>query len=269
MENKVFKNILLEKGEGIGKIILNRPQVLNAISPELLEEFSEAVKLMAEDEDVKVVIVKGAGRAFSSGTDLKAFGQAFKEIDAEKVRRNIRRINDTLLLLENMSKPTIAMIHGVALGAGLELALACDMRIASRNTRLGLPEVSFGLIPDMGGAQRLPRIVGLGKAKELVLTGELIDAEEAERIGLINKVVSEDKLEEETVNLAKKLMENSPIAISMAKSILNRALDIDLTSLIDYSADIQVLCFKSENQLKYIEKFLERRRKEKETQKQV
>ncbi|MGP3668183.1 MAG: enoyl-CoA hydratase/isomerase family protein [Candidatus Bathyarchaeota archaeon] len=269
MESKAFKNILLEKDGGIGKIILNRPQVLNAINQELLEEFSEAVKLMIEDEDVKVVILKGAGRAFSSGTDLKAFGQAFKEVSAEKVRRDIRRINDALLLFENMSKPSIAALHGVALGAGLELALACDMRIASKNTKLGLPEVSFGLIPDMGGAQRLPRIVGLGKAKELVLTGQLIDAEEAEKIGLVNKVVPEDKLEEETINLAKKLLENSPIAIGMAKSILNKALEIDLITLINYSADIQTLCLKTENQLKYIEKFLERRRRERETQKQV
>ena len=263
MEKLNFKTILVEKSEGLGKIVLNRPQVLNALNQEMFDELDKAFRFMGEDEDVKVLIVTGAGKAFSAGIDLSLLNQIVEEKNNEKIRRLIKKIQETFSLLEIMEKPVIAAINGITLGGGLELILACDLRIASENAKFGLPEVSFGIVPDLGGAQKLSRIVGLGKAKEIVFTGEIFDAKEAEKIGLVNKVVSHEVLEETVKNLAKKLMNNSLIAIGLSKNILNKSFDVDLKTLMDYTVETQMLCFKIENQKKFLDKFFEEKRKSK------
>lgn len=263
MEKLNFKTILVEKSEGLGKIVLNRPQVLNALNQEMFDELDKAFRFMGEDEDVKVLIVTGAGKAFSAGIDLSLLNQIVEEKNNEKIRRLIKKIQETFSLPEIMEKPVIAAINGITLGGGLELILACDLRIASENAKFGLPEVSFGIVPDLGGAQKLSRIVGLGKAKEIVFTGEIFDAKEAEKIGLVNKVVSHEVLEETVKNLAKKLMNNSLIAIGLSKNILNKSFDVDLKTLMDYTVETQMLCFKIENQKKFLDKFFEEKRKSK------
>lgn len=263
MEKLNFKTILVEKSEGLGKIVLNRPQVLNALNQEMFDELDKAFRFMGEDEDVKVLIVTGAGKAFSAGIDLSLLNQIVEEKNNEKIRRLIKKIQETFSLPEIMEKPVIAAINGITLGGGLELILACDLRIASENAKFGLPEVSFGIVPDLGGAQKLSRIVGLGKAKEIVFTGEIFDAKEAEKIGLVNKVVSHEVLEETIKNLAKKLMNNSLVAIGLSKNILNKSFDVDLKTLMDYTVETQMLCFKIENQKKFLDKFFEEKRKSK------
>ncbi len=263
MEKLNFKTILVEKSEGLGKIVLNRPQVLNALNQEMFDELDKAFRFMGEDEDVKVLIVTGAGKAFSAGIDLSLLNQIVEEKNNEKIRRLIKKIQETFSLPEIMEKPVIAAINGITLGGGLELILACDLRIASENAKFGLPEVSFGIVPDLGGAQKLSRIVGLGKAKEIVFTGEIFDAKEAEKIGLVNKVVSHEVLEETVKNLAKKLMNNSLVAIGLSKNILNKSFDVDLKTLMDYTVETQMLCFKIENQKKFLDKFFEEKRKSK------
>ena len=263
MEKLNFKTILVEKSEGLGKIVLNRPQVLNALNQEMFDELDKAFRFMGEDEDVKVLIVTGAGKAFSAGIDLSLLNQIVEEKNNEKIRRLIKKIQETFSLPEIMEKPVIAAINGITLGGGLELILACDLRIASENAKFGLPEVSLGIIPDLGGAQKLSRIVGLGKAKEIVFTGEIFDAKEAEKIGLVNKVVSHEVLEETVKNLAKKLMNNSLIAIGLSKNILNKSFDVDIKTLMDYTVETQMLCFKIENQKKFLDKFFEEKRKSK------
>lgn len=263
MEKLNFKTILVEKSEGLGKIVLNRPQVLNALNQEMFDELDKAFRFVGEDEDVKVLIVTGAGKAFSAGIDLSLLNQIVEEKNNEKIRRLIKKIQETFSLPEIMEKPVIAAINGITLGGGLELILACDLRIASENAKFGLPEVSFGIVPDLGGAQKLSRIVGLGKAKEIVFTGEIFDAKEAEKIGLVNKVVSHEVLEETVKSLAKKLMNNSLVAIGLSKNILNKSFDVDLKTLMDYTVETQMLCFKIENQKKFLDKFFEEKRKSK------
>ncbi|MDF2957989.1 MAG: Enoyl-CoA hydratase/carnithine racemase [Candidatus Alkanophagales archaeon MCA70_species_1] len=254
-----METILLEKdAEGVATITLNRPEALNAFNMKMFEELAAAVSDVRSDRDVKVVIITGAGRAFSSGIDITML-EEFKTMGLAEIRDFIRRAQGTLNALEDMEKPVIAAINGYALGLGCDLTLACDIRIASEDARFGEFYVRVGLVPDMGGTQRLPRIVGVGKAKELIFTGEMIDAKEAERIGLVNKVVPKDKLMDETRAFALRLAKGPTVAIGLAKIAINKGLGTDIKTGLEYEVHAQSICIQTEDVEEGIKAFLERR----------
>ncbi|UCH31233.1 MAG: enoyl-CoA hydratase/isomerase family protein [Candidatus Bathyarchaeota archaeon] len=223
--NMEFKLVIYEKSERIATITLNRPEALNAWSKELTNEFFEALKDAQEDEAIRAIIITGAGeKAFSAGADIKAM----KGMNALKARALSQRGDKICSALESIEKPIIAAINGYALGGGLEISMACDFRIASENARLGQTEINIGLIPGWGGTQRLIRLVSKARAKELVYTGKIIDAKTAYRWGLVNKVVPATDLMTETRQFAKELASKAPIAIKVAKSLIERGADTDL-----------------------------------------
>nr|MDO8076837.1 enoyl-CoA hydratase/isomerase family protein [Candidatus Freyarchaeota archaeon] len=255
-----LETIRIEKEDGIGKIILNRPDKRNAINPEMFRDIGEAARIVSDDNEIKVVILTGAGRGFSAGIDFTAMG-SLGGASSQVLRSELRKSQVNYGLLESMEKPVIAAIHGFAIGAGLELALCCDIRIAAEDARIGLPEVCFGLVPDLGGAQRLPRIIGLGRAKELIFTGRIIDAKEAERIGLVNRVVPADRVMDEAIALAKELMDNGLIAIGLAKKIVHKAMEVDMDSVMEYSILAQDICVKNEDMVSLFQRYMEKKSK--------
>ncbi|MHC1567797.1 MAG: enoyl-CoA hydratase-related protein [Candidatus Syntropharchaeia archaeon] len=251
-----FENIIYEKKEGIAKITLNRPKALNALNLDIITEIKEAIEDAKNDDNVKVVIITGAGRAFAAGADIKWM----VDKDALEIRdKYIKFGRDVLREIELLEKPVIAMINGIALGGGNELAMACDIRIASEKAIFGQPEVNLGIIPGYGGTQRLPRLVGKGKAKELVLTGDSIDANEAYRIGLVDKVVPPEELENTVMEMVKKIMSKGPIAIKAALSAINRGMEMDLESGLSYETEMEILCFFTEDSREGLRAFIEKR----------
>lgn len=257
-----LETILIEKQDGIGKIILNRPEKKNAINTEMFGEIGEAAKIVSDDSEVKVVIVTGAGTVFSAGIDFTAMG-ALGSVSSLGFRGMLRKFQVGWSLLENIEKPVIAAINGAAIGGGLEIALCCDIRIAADDARMGIPEVCLGIVPDLGGSQRLPRIVGLGRAKELIFTGKIIDAKEAERIGLVNKVVPAEKLMEATTEMGKDIMDNGLIAVGLSKKIANKSFDVDLETLFDYTVLAQDICIKTEDIGALFKRYMEKKSKKK------
>ncbi len=220
----VFKNIVVEKDteNKIAKIIINRPQRLNALSPETLDEIFEALKQLEKDDEVRVVIFTGAGdRAFSAGFDLQSAMQDPSVLAPANSMMLAAKGQWVFTQIERFPKPVIAAINGYAFGGGCELALACDFRIMKKGAKIGLTELSLALIPGWGGTQRLPKIVGIAKAKELIMLAKRLDADEAERIGLVHKAVEPEKFEEEVMNLAKQLAEGPPISLRAAKYAIN------------------------------------------------
>jgi enoyl-CoA hydratase len=220
-----FKNTLYEKSEGTATITINRPEVRNALNEETILEILSRLEDAKGDETIRVIVVTGAGdRAFSAGADIKMI----KDMDSPKAR-DVTRLGHKLCdEIEELGKPVIAAINGYALGGGLELAMACDIRIASENARLGQPEIKLGLIPGWGGTQRLPRFVGKGVAKEMIFTGKDIDAKTAERMGLVNAVVPPDQLRSVVRELAKEIADKPPISIKLAKELINSSLETSL-----------------------------------------
>jgi len=220
-----------EMEDRLAVVTINRPEALNALNATVLRGLSMTFEHLSMAADVGAIILTGAGdKAFVAGADIKEMAElsalemrAFSEVG--------RRLGDTMA---GCSKPIIAAINGYALGGGCELALACDIRIASDRARLGQPEVNIGIIPGFGGSQRLPRIVGPGWAAELVYTGEMVDAATAERIGLVNRVVPPDRLLEEAKALARKILEKSPAAIALAKACLRSAMEMPLSAGLDF-----------------------------------
>ena len=211
-----FDNLLVETSEGIALLTINRPEVRNSLDPKTWEELARAVEEMERDASVGVIIITGAGgKSFAAGSDIRQI-QERTLLDglAAPPSRALARI-------EAAEKPLIAAVNGFALGGGCELALACDIRIASEQARFGQPEVNLGIIPGAGGTQRLVSLVGLGKAKELVLTGDIIDAQEAHRIGLVNQVVLHEGLLDAARAMARKILSKGPLAVRLAKVALN------------------------------------------------
>jgi enoyl-CoA hydratase/carnithine racemase len=222
----MFKTILYEKGDGIAWIILNRPDVLNAINMRMRDELWDLVHAVHDDPEVRVVIFKGAGeRAFSAGADISEFGTAPSYVESRRARRQ----RDLWGFILSMDKPLIAAIHGFAFGAGIELPLCCDIRIASDDARLGLPEVSLGYIPSAGGTQTLPRHIPPGVAMHMILTGDPIDAPTALRYGLVQRVVPRDRLYREAESLARTLMSQGPLALRLGKRAVLEGLDLPLS----------------------------------------
>ena len=222
----VYKNILVEKKEGIGTIKINRPKVLNALNKETMQEISKAIGELNQDKKIKVAILTGEGKAFIAGADINQM----KDMTSLEAKEFAELGHSMLLKIENSRLPFIAAINGYALGAGCETIMACDICIASESAKLGQPEINLGVHPGFGGTQRLPRLVGRMKAKELLLTGENINADEACRIGLINMVVEDNNLIEATEKIAKKIASKSPIQTDFIKSLVNKGTDIDIHS---------------------------------------
>ncbi len=215
-----YETLLFEQRDGISFLTLNRPEKLNALNRQAIEELRDGFERVAADASARVVILTGAGeKAFAAGADIAELS-ALTPVEAEEVSR---RGQDLFDRIENLGKPVIAAVHGYALGGGCELAMACTLRVASEDARLGLPEVKLGLIPGYGGTQRLPRLVGKGKALEMVLTGEPVTAEEALRIGLVHRVVPRRELMEAAEVWARKILANSPVAVRFALRALHQA----------------------------------------------
>lgn len=252
-----YANLLFDAKGSIGIITLHRPKALNALNTELLQELSNLLDRIKEDKSLEIVIITGSGeKAFVAGADITEM-QKLTAIEG----RNFGKIGqDVFNKLESLPQPVIAAINGFALGGGCELAMACDMRIASEKAKFGQPEVSLGIAPGFGGTQRLPRLIGKGRAKELIFTGDIIDAGEAYRMGLVNKVVAPEELMNAAQVLAEKILSRAPVAVQLSKAAINEGLNMDLASGIAYEAEIFGLCFATEDQKEGMTAFVEKRK---------
>jgi enoyl-CoA hydratase/carnithine racemase len=221
-------------------VVLNRPEKRNAMNQELLLELGDALRAAASDQAVDCLVLRGEGPVFSAGVDL---GELMSSTGQPGLLRPFRNVFlECANLCETMPKPVICQIHRTCVGGALEVALGCDLRIASSDAQLGLPEVKFGIIPDVGGSTRLPAVVGLGRAKELIMTARLIDAHEAERIGLVNRVVEPDELDSATQALVDELLANSPIAVGRAKRVLDASARPALAQTLELEVAVQEYC---------------------------
>lgn len=257
--SKAYETVKVEREQSVLWIILNRAHRLNAFNDVLLEELADVLDTVEKDPSVKCLVITGDGdRAFSAGADVTMFQKA-TPVKAEEFSRAGQKVFGKI---EEMSKPVIAAINGFALGGGLELALACDFRVAAEHAELGSPEIVLGLIPGWGGTQRLVRIVGLSKAKEMVLLGIRLKAEEALKIGLVTKVVHYDKLRDEVRELAKKLSEGPPIALKYAKYALNFGTQVPLETGLRLESGLMGLTFSTEDLKEGVEAFMTRRKAE-------
>ena len=259
---KKYETIVLVKNENIATITLNRPEKLNAESPKLAEELVDVFGVVDEDEDVRVVVITGAGRAFCAGADLKERFLQRAENRKKGIVEDVTREFSELgcLALTKVRKPVIAAINGVAIGIGCTLALACDIRIASENARFSLPFARVGLMPEFGSTYFLPRLVGMGKACELVFTAKMIDAKEAKEIGLVNQVVPHEKLGEATYEMAKSILKLAPLSIQLSKRALYHGMSApDLASQLQYEAFAVNYLFRTEDLEEGARAFFEKR----------
>jgi enoyl-CoA hydratase len=250
-----FENIIFKKEENIGILTINRPKALNALNSKVLDELDKAIDMVKEDEDIFVLIITGEGRAFVAGADIAEM----KDLSVLEARQFSNKGISVFRKIELMEKPVIAAVNGFALGGGCELSMCCDIRIASEKAKFGQPEVGLGITPGFGGTQRLARIIGMGRAKELILTTDMIDANEAYRIGLVNKVVPSESLMDEACALAKKIISKGQIAVRYAKTAINRGIETDLETGLAIEMDLFGLCFATEDQKEGMSAFLEKR----------
>jgi enoyl-CoA hydratase/carnithine racemase len=238
-------------------VVLNRPDKRNAMNDELVSGLRDALTAAAADGEVRIVVIRGEGAMFSSGMDHGSLGQL--AADPASLRTFRRAILDTWNLCEEMTKPTIAQIHGACLGGAMELALACDLRVMAADAVIGLVETRVGLVPDVGGSSRLPAVVGLGRAKELVMASKVIDGTEAERIGLVNRVAPAADLDAATQGLADELLACAPVAVGLAKRILDAAAKPALATTLELEVTAQDLCAHTEDYREAIMAFVEKR----------
>lgn len=251
-----FNNLLYVAVGAVATVTINRPKALNALNQGTLEEMLRCFRELAQNEAIRVVIVTGGGdKAFVAGADI-AFMEKLSPLAA---RRFALLGQQVLSTMENLPQPVIAAINGFALGGGCELALACDIRLASENARFGQPEVNLGVIPGFGGSQRLPRLIGRGRANELLFTGDIIDAQEAVRIGLVNRVVPQAQLLASCREMAEKIASRGPVAVKLCKEAVNNGVEVDLARACQYEADQLALCFSSDEQKEGMRAFLEKR----------
>ena len=238
-------------------IVLNRPEKRNAINDGMILELLDTARYASDDPEVRVVVLRGEGPMFSSGMDFAAFQPL---VDDPSTLRPMRRvILEAWNLFEEMPKPTIAQIQGACIGGALELALACDLRTVAADAILGLPETRVGLIPDVGGSSRLPSVVGLGRAKEMILASKLIDGTEAERIGLANRVAPPDGLEEATGQLVAELLACAPVAVGLAKRVIDGAAKPALAVNLDHEVTAQATCAATDDFAEGVRAFAEKR----------
>jgi enoyl-CoA hydratase len=252
----MYENLIVEIRDNVGIIKINRQEKRNALNIATRNELLVALDMLRQHRDVRVAIITGAGdKAFIAGADITEFeGRTALE------QRQVMRGNRVFDAFEEFPKPIIAMINGFCLGGGCEVALSCDIRIAADTAKFGQPEINLGIIPGGGGTQRLTRLVGEGKAMQLILTGDIIDAAEAKAIGLVNEVVPFAELETATMEIANKIAEKSPIALRMAKEAVKGAARLNLREGLDHEIDLFALCFSSEDKDEGVKAFLEKRK---------
>jgi enoyl-CoA hydratase len=250
-----FKNLKVEMKGPVAVVTLNRPP-MNALSTEMLKEIKSAFHWLKSNKEAKVVVLTGEGKAFVAGADIAEM----KDMDALRGREYGALGQKVFSHVESLPQPVIAAVNGFALGGGCELAMACDIRIASEKAKFGQPEVGLGVTPGFGGTQRLPRLVGRGKAKELIFTGDMIDAAEALRIGLVNKVAKPEELMAESMKLAELIASKGQIAVRLSKKAVNSGVEVDLKSACDIEAEIFGICFSTADQKEGMAAFLEKRK---------
>ncbi|MBE6091314.1 MAG: short-chain-enoyl-CoA hydratase [Clostridium beijerinckii] len=252
-----MENIKVKEENGISVICIDRPKSLNALNTQTLKELGQIINDISERKDIYTVIITGSGeKAFVAGADITEM-KSKSAIEGRKMAKLAQKIFSNI---ENMPQVVIAAVNGYALGGGCELSMACDIRLASTKAKFGQPEVGLGIIPGFAGTQRLPRLVGKGIAKELIFTTDMIDAKEAYRIGLVNKVYEPEELMEKTIELAQKIMKKGLFAVSLAKSAINNGLNMDTESAYAFEADLFGLCFSTDDQTEGMSAFIEKRK---------
>jgi enoyl-CoA hydratase len=252
-----FKNITFEYKEGVGILKINRPQVMNALNLETLDEISVGIKKLEDNKEVKVIVITGSGeKAFAAGADIAEM----KEMSADEADEFASQGHRCMYEIENCTKPVIAAVNGFALGGGTELALACDFVYASENAKFGLPEVKLGIFPGFGGTQRLPRTVGVSRARELIFSGKTINAEDALKWGLVSKIASQADLMNEVMKVAKDIMNNGPLAVGLAKHSINSGVGTTFDKGLDLERQAFHKCFETEDRKEGMTAFLEKRK---------
>jgi enoyl-CoA hydratase len=250
--------VLYHKEGDVGIITLNRPKRLNAINSDLLSGLIEQLHRSGDDNDVSSVVLTGAGRAFCAGEDLKetSAGKSMAQWT-----REVEALQETQRIIMRLGKPLIAAINGYAVGGGLEFALSCDIRIAGEDAKFGFPETGVGLTVTNAGTKLIAQIVGLGKAKELILTGDIIDAEEAMRIGLVNKVVPAEGLIKEAMQVCQKINQRSPLALKLSRIAIDQGLHSSFEQILELEASHMLICVQAEEQKQFVEKKLKAMKK--------
>jgi enoyl-CoA hydratase len=251
-----YNTILLEKTEGIAILTFNRPDKLNALNREMAAELGRVLDEVAQDQEIRVLVLTGQGRAFIAGADISTF----VELDPLSGKRFAAHAQDVVFKLDRLSIPVIACVNGFALGGGLEIAMACDFIYAADTARFGQPEINLGIIPCVGGTQRLARLVGKGMAKELCLTGRLIDASEAKALGLVAQVFPPESLREECLKTAKSLAEKGRVALRAVKEVINRGFEVDFLNGCAMEIDAFAICLASPDAREGALAFLEKRK---------
>ena len=251
-----FKNIIVDKEDGVGIVKMNRPDALNALNTETLQELEKAFAHLGESGDVKVIIITGEGKAFVAGADIAEM----KDMSADEAKAFSQKGQKVFDLIARIDKPVIAAVNGFALGGGCELAMACDIRIASEKAKLGQPEVNLGIIPGFAGTQRLARLVGAAKAKELIFTGDLIDAQTAHSVGLVNQVVPAEELMDVCMEMAKKIASKGPTAVKLAKKVIDDGIQRSLYQGSALERDGFAECFTGDEAKEGMTAFLEKRK---------
>lgn len=250
-----LKNIIIEIKERIATIKINKPETLNALSTQVLRELSDAVDQINANPEVRVLIITGEGRSFVAGADISEM----KSMDRSQGLEYGKFGSSVFRKIEKLPIPVIAAVNGFALGGGLELAMACDIRLASEKAKLGQPEVGLGITPGFSGTQRLTRLVGAGKAKELILTAKPIHASEALQIGLVNAVYAPEELMNQAFEMASKIASNAPVAVKLSKQAINDGAQVDIDSAIALENNLFADCFTTEDQKEGMGAFLEKR----------
>jgi enoyl-CoA hydratase len=246
-----YENIIFEKEENIAIITFNRPEAMNALNNKTRAEFAQAIAEVESDDEIKVLILTGSGKAFVAGSDIKEFNKT-----TPYMAHNIRRLGE---MVEKLEKPVIAAVNGFCLGGGCEIAMGCDIIIASDKAKFGQTEINIGIIPGGGGTQRLQRLIGVCRAKELIYTGDIISAAEADRIGLVNRVVPVEELMPKAKELAKKIAAKSAAALKLAKTAINRGMQTHLESGLKYEYELYSLSLSLEDKAEGVNAFLEKR----------
>lgn len=250
-----YESLLVEVEAGVATIVVNRPEKRNALNATVRREVVEALDALRKTPEVRVVVITGAGdKAFIAGADIAEFAE--RTPLEQRAAMEGRRIFEEIA---SFPKPTIAMINGFALGGGCEVALACDLRIAARSAKLGQPEVRLGILPGGGGTQRLPRLVGIGRALRLIMTGELISADEAERIGLVEEVVDDAELAARTAEVARTLAGYSPVALKLIKEAVRATMEMPLGAGLQFERELFVTAFASDDRMEGVSAFLDKR----------
>jgi enoyl-CoA hydratase len=251
-----YKTLLYEKKDGIGTVTINRPESLNALNSTVFSELYELFQEIEHDSKVRVVIITGSGpKSFVAGSDITEMAP----LSSVEINRFVEKVRQASDRIYNLSKPVIAAVNGYALGGGCELAMCCDLRICSEKARFGQPEINLAVIPGGGGTQRLTRLIGMTRAKELLFTGDMIDAQTALNMGLVNKVVPLDNLMNEAKEMASKLMAKSGRILSLIKTAVNSGVNMSLPDALDLEAQCFALCFATEDQKEGMKAFMEKR----------